>query len=440
MGAKWDSNRGGRDAWVTWLAGILAEARRTLKPGACGFIWALPKTSHWTGLAIERAGFEVRDVLHDAVPPSTLLDQFLDSLDGEQRAALDRVLEAAEPSRLYHVFGQGMPKSRSLLKPAVEHWYLVRNPGPLRPLRIDDCRIPTAGPDAEAMERCNTPGSGRFSAGRGPLGTFGRSSASPALDTARGRCPANLVLEHAAGCRQVGFKEVRSTGHYPAARGAGSQVCGASGHRGQQGLEERHTAGEKVPVWECAEGCPVLLLDNQTQNLHSSGSAQPAQERWANPPEHPIYGKRMGSGPNGARHGDKGTASRFFHQMEFDPFLYQAKASTSERDVGCEGLPGQRAGRRNFHNTVKPVALMRHLVRLITPPGGTVLDPFAGSGTTGVACAAEGLGFFGIEMEQGFAEIARARLRHALTNPVPEIPKAARKSVRQKQSGQLGLL
>lgn len=59
---------------------------------------------------------------------------------------------------------------------------------------------------------------------------------------------------------------------------------------------------------------------------------------------------------------------------------------------------------------------MRHLVRLICPPGGIVLDPFAGSGSTGVGCAAEGLRFFGIEQEEAYAEIARARLRHAYGN------------------------
>jgi site-specific DNA-methyltransferase (adenine-specific) len=59
---------------------------------------------------------------------------------------------------------------------------------------------------------------------------------------------------------------------------------------------------------------------------------------------------------------------------------------------------------------VKPIALMRWLVRLVTPPGGIVLDPFAGSGTTGIACALEGLNFIGIEREAEYAEIARARM------------------------------
>ena len=71
----------------------------------------------------------------------------------------------------------------------------------------------------------------------------------------------------------------------------------------------------------------------------------------------------------------------------------------------------------NFHPTVKPVALMSWLVKLICPPGGTVLDPFMGSGTTGVACAKEGREFIGIEREDEYCAIAQARIRHTLKLP-----------------------
>ena len=121
-----------------------------------------------------------------------------------------------------------------------------------------------------------------------------------------------------------------------------------------------------------------------------------------------------------------GGASRFF---------YCAKASRAERNAGLDGLPeretrplglsnwegqtngsGERMGpsapQRNAHPTVKPVALMRWLVRLVTPPGGLVLDPFTGSGSTGVACALEGLRFVGIEQEAEYVEIAERRIAH----------------------------
>lgn len=96
----------------------------------------------------------------------------------------------------------------------------------------------------------------------------------------------------------------------------------------------------------------------------------------------------------GAEYRDTGGASRFF---------YTAKASRRERDYG---LPD---GERNDHPTVKPVALMRWLVRLVTPPGGTVLDPFMGSGSAKLACQAEGFRFTGIDTDEHYCEIAKHR-------------------------------
>lgn len=121
---------------------------------------------------------------------------------------------------------------------------------------------------------------------------------------------------------------------------------------------------------------------------------------------------------------------------EWSRYFYCAKASRSEREAGCEGLPARSgaeaverdedslgtrspragAGRtattvRNFHPTVKPVALMRWLCRLVTPPGAAVFDPFCGSGSTGVAALAEGLGFHGIDQSQEYLNIAAARLK-----------------------------
>lgn len=107
-------------------------------------------------------------------------------------------------------------------------------------------------------------------------------------------------------------------------------------------------------------------------------------------------------------------------------FLYCPKASRAERDAGCENLPrraldlfpnAQKGGKkpaeaRNPHPTVKPLELMRWLVRLLCSPGGLVLDPTVGSGTTGVAAALEGRRFLGIELEPAYMEIAAARIAH----------------------------
>jgi site-specific DNA-methyltransferase (adenine-specific) len=123
---------------------------------------------------------------------------------------------------------------------------------------------------------------------------------------------------------------------------------------------------------------------------------------------------------NGSNHNDSGGASRFF---------YVAKASKRDRNEGLEDLPDhewrddgaaipQRNDRpflpsKNHHPTVKPTELMRYLVKLITPPGGTVLDPFTGSGSTGKAAILEGFDFIGIELTEDYWPIIEGRLKHA---------------------------
>jgi site-specific DNA-methyltransferase (adenine-specific) len=109
-------------------------------------------------------------------------------------------------------------------------------------------------------------------------------------------------------------------------------------------------------------------------------------------------------------------------------FFYAAKTPRKERDAGCERLPKQvvqtfKIGAHNermcsenpvanLHPTVKPIDLMRWLVRLLAPKGGLVLDPFTGSGSTGAACVLEGVRFDGIEREPQYVPIARARIKH----------------------------
>lgn len=144
----------------------------------------------------------------------------------------------------------------------------------------------------------------------------------------------------------------------------------------------------------------------------------------------------------GAFHGDTGSAARFF---------YCAKASKSDRDAGLgefelkeagiknesgrgfsESDPHRKIMRANTHPTVKPTDLMSYLVRLVTPPGGVVLDPFMGSGSTGKAAMREGMRFVGCEMDPAYMAIARARIEHeqhaveaarlaAIPQPVPQL-------------------
>jgi site-specific DNA-methyltransferase (adenine-specific) len=96
---------------------------------------------------------------------------------------------------------------------------------------------------------------------------------------------------------------------------------------------------------------------------------------------------------------------------QYARIYFGGKVSRRDREEGLKALPG--SVRRNHHPTVKPTALMRYLARLITPRGGIILDPFAGSGSTGKAALLEGFRFIGIEQDVRYAAIARARIEHA---------------------------
>lgn len=137
-----------------------------------------------------------------------------------------------------------------------------------------------------------------------------------------------------------------------------------------------------------------------------------------------------------ANFGDSGNASRFFKSI-----IYTAKASKSERNKGCEELEekelyvadnnhgnlghflvkkaggeiGDKQMRKNNHPTVKPIALMEYLIKMVTPNGGIVLDPFMGSGSTGVACKKNGYDFIGIEKQPEYLKIAEARINNLKT-------------------------
>ena len=130
--------------------------------------------------------------------------------------------------------------------------------------------------------------------------------------------------------------------------------------------------------------------------------------------------------PTFSGHGEKASSGK--------SFIYCAKASKSERNAGLEGMVERRPDERtetgmgtfaekgvakqsNFHPTVKPLALMRYLVKLVTPPNGTVLDPFLGSGSTAVACVLEGFDWIGCEMTEDYWPIIEARVEWAEAQP-----------------------
>lgn len=410
MGKAWDGDKGGRDQWVAWLALRMREALRVLKPGGHALVWALPRTSHWTAMALEDAGFEIRDrishLFGSGFPKSLDVSKEIDRRAGAVRDVTGpnptfRKMQT-EPSaynlkRNEHLTAPATAAAAAALqgwgtalKPACEDWWLARKPlsGTVAAcvlehgtgaLNIDGCRVSRDSDDRRVVDR-------RSGAGRAhTFGTVGNRDVGARFESDdRGRWPSHLVLSHGPRC-------------LPDA---------------------------------CADGCPAMLLDEQSGVTQSHGGGSRLV---------PVgYGGGPAREPTPIANGDEGGASRYFTQfpfddsaLEYEPFFYTAKASTDERESGCEHLParnltgrkvdsagtdspragaGRKGTRKNAHPTVKSVDLMRWLCRLVTPPGGLVLDLFAGSGSTGVACSAERLRFIGIELDPEYAAIARARI------------------------------
>ena len=173
----------------------------------------------------------------------------------------------------------------------------------------------------------------------------------------------------------------------------------------------------------CMDGCPVGEVDRQSGIKMSRATGRNMALSNQDNVTNVITNVK-----SGVHFGDTGGASRSF--AVFDPeqgddpgFRYVPKPAPRERHVGCEQFahavePGAILASRkktqratgNHHTTVKTVSLMSWLVRLVCPPGGVVLDPFAGSGSTGMACKSENLDFVGIERDPSYVDVARARI------------------------------
>jgi DNA modification methylase len=381
MGKSWD-------AFVPPPA-LWDECLRVLKPGGHMLSFFGSRTQDIGALAIRLAGFEIRD-------------------------------------SIAWLYGSGFPKSLNLtgdwqgwgtaLKPALEPIVVARKPiteGTIAAnvnkwgtgaLNIDESRIGT-----ETISTHNAP-KGTFAGGE-----LDRGSDTESYKHHTGRWPANIILSHTELCKPTGqtLKNKTSAGKRTATFGTQETQSGGDGSGGWSGYEY------ETEIYECVDGCPVKLLDEQSGQVGNGWKKNYGKDDYVG--RQYAGGSFGGGGYSGTNtYADSGGASRFF---------YVAKATKTDRSEGLGDLPLRKSDQRsevaagiwadmeapkqNFHPTVKPTALMEYLIKLVTPPGGTVLDPFTGSGSTGKAAILNGFSFIGIEMTEDYVPIIEGRLKHA---------------------------
>jgi site-specific DNA-methyltransferase (adenine-specific) len=449
MNKKFDTFSG-RDHFVSNMRDIFIECLRVMKPGAHGLVWALPRTSHWTATALEDAGFDVRDVIThlfgSGFPKSHDISKGIDKAAGVERPSTPLVrcdgktqhnkegggwAQSSDKYVHHPVFDGSTDAAKqwagwgTALKPASEHWILIRKPLSEKTVAANVLRWNCGGLNIDASRVGNEQ---RVNKGvpsyQGATGTFSGQGEIPTRSdkVTQGRFPANLVFSHNDDCVEVGVKKVKNnSGSVSNNHSSESAIFGTT-NRPEFAAYKDSDGTETVSAFECSEGCAVAELDRQSGEIKTKLPFKKISDHTFTPGEE-NKGQKFES--------QKGLgitlsgASRFF---------YCAKASKGERNTGLEGMPlvtvrisGQGAacpkqtkdGRpnsdiqnQNHHPTVKPTRLMSYLIKLVTPPNGIVLDPFLGSGTTGVAAKREGFSFIGIEREPEYLEIAERRIEH----------------------------
>jgi site-specific DNA-methyltransferase (adenine-specific) len=379
MGKKWDYDVPEQAVWE--------ECLRVLKPGGHLLAFAGTRTQHRMAVRIEDAGFEIRDMIAwvygSGFPKSMDVGKAIDKAAGVEREVVGTKglngykSKADGPSR-----GSGLrsdfDKVNQLTAPATDAarqwqgWGTALKPA-LEPITM--ARKPLDGSVAANV----------LAHGTGALNIDATRIAGEPVQSQRANTTANFTSPMEPGVRP---REYSTSGRWPAnlIHDGSDEVVG---------LFPMTTSG-------------VTVLRNRTGETMKPGSVYGSFKA----PPQPDFGYR-----------DSGSAARFF---------YCAKASKADRDEGLDHMPevarstefgqlhpgtsesgnttGNYLPRRNHHPTVKPTALMRYLCRLITPPGGTILDPFMGSGSTGKAAKLEGFKFIGIEREAEYIAIAQARI------------------------------
>lgn len=350
MGKEWDHGVPGEAFW--------REALRVAKPGAHLLAFGGSRTYHRLACAIEDAGWEIRDCL----------------------------------SWLY---GSGFPKSMNVSKALEAHETL----GGSHTVMMRKAAMGDDYVESEAKGTFRNGAEGAMNSVRTTPPEF-----NPTTDLARQWQGWGTALKPAWEPVIVARKPLVGTVASNVAQ-YGTGALNVDGCRIGTDVWTRKATGNSTPY-----GSETTWNTSKTPDIDRSGTG-----RWpAN-----VCLDEEAAGMLDAQTG--ANVSRF---------LYTAKASRSEREAGLEGMPevnpfdregpsanfekmgSKSSPRTNPHPTVKPIALMRWLCRLVTPPNGLVLDPFTGSGSTGCAAALEGFRFVGIEREPEYAEIARRRIAH----------------------------
>ncbi len=419
MGKGWDRGVPGVEFWEA-VAGAM-------KPGAHLLAFGGTRTFHRLTCAIEDAGFEIRDCLMwiygSGFPKSLDVSKAIDKKAGAEREVVGKRVygdghiqhntmrrtdadvyklgkhKQAEGERKVTAPSTNAAKQwegwGTALKPAWEPIILARKPLSEKTvaanvlkhgtgaLNIDGCRVPGIDPaNAKRLGKKYTDNKST---------TFGQVKAAVVGGNVKGRWPANVVLSHHSECVQYGTKKVKGItgGNKPHKRKAPIGTFQEKANRPYFNYADADRV-EIVEAWDCHPDCPMGMLPG------TSASPQ-TYVRKADGKNQNVYSKGMGeaTGKESVNFGDSGSAARFF---------YCAKTSKKERGEG------------NDHPTVKPIALMRYLCRLVTPPGGVVLDPFMGSGSTLVAAQSEHFRTVGIELEEKYCEIAAKRLGQEVFN------------------------
>jgi DNA modification methylase len=347
MGKKWDYDVPGEDVW--------RECLRVLKPGGHLLAFAGTRTQHRMAVRIEDAGFEIRDMIAWVYGSG-----FPKSLD------VSKAIDKAAGAEHLREFKCKNPADRPC-----NHTKGETSTGWKSPVRPDKTNSHT--PEAQQWDGWGTalkPALEPITVARKPF---------------KGNVAAN-VLEHGTGalnidsCR-VGTEPVKLNSYKSHGAEGCTTLAEGGTHKGESYMS-RESLG-RWPANLIHDGSDeVVALFPQT----TSGAFNQSQRKAQNQ----KYGQFNGYSEPKQYAGDTGSAARFF---------YCAKASKADRNEG------------NTHPTVKPTDLMRYLCRLVTPPGGIVLDPFMGSGSTGKAAMLDGFRFIGIEREAEYLEIAKQRMQ-----------------------------